>query len=63
MEVAHRPLTETTVDDLSRVLRWFDESTAEELRELTSRHDNLSCKGRTSALEPLLGWTGLTGNN
>ena len=37
MEVAHRPRTETTVDDLSRVLRWFDESTAEELRELTSR--------------------------
>ena len=37
MEVAHRPRTETTVDDLSRVLRWFDESTAEELREMTSR--------------------------
>ena len=37
MDVAHRPPTETAVDDLSRVLRWLDESTAEDLRELTSR--------------------------
>ena len=37
MEAAHRLRIETTVDNLSRVLRWFDESTAEELRELTSR--------------------------
>ena len=37
MEVAHRPPTETAVDDLSRVLRWLDESTAEDLRELTNR--------------------------
>ena len=36
MEVAHRPPTETAVDDLSRVLRWLDESTAEDLCELTS---------------------------
>ena len=36
MEAAHRLRRETTVDDLSRVLRWFDESTAEELRERTS---------------------------
>ena len=37
MEVAHRQPTERAVDDLSRVLRWLDESTAEDLRELTSR--------------------------
>ena len=37
MEVAHRQPTETDVDDLSRVLRWYDESTAEDLRELARR--------------------------
>ena len=37
MKVAHRQPTETAVDDLSRVLRWLDESMAEDLRELTSR--------------------------
>jgi hypothetical protein len=37
LEVIHNQPTATVVDDISRVLRWLDESMAENLRELARR--------------------------
>jgi hypothetical protein len=37
LEVVHRQPTTTAVDDLSRLLRWLEESTTEDLHKLARR--------------------------